>query len=481
MNFVYGRLVHAAVLGIKSIEDSAVSEKNQQGRVLIVEDDQDLRELLSAGLAVHGFEIQKAPSAEVALPLIDETRFDVILVDLNLPGMSGLELCSRVVSEGNSSVVIMTAFASIKSAVEAMRAGAYDYILKPLDVDAVAMRLSRVVKERRIHEEARRLRDVVHPSSGFGGLTGSSTPMQKVYDLLARAAPSEASVLITGESGTGKELAARAIHDHSNRRDGPFVALNCSAVPEQLIESELFGHAKGSFTDARSDRVGLFAQANGGTLFLDEIGEIPSPMQAKLLRALEERQVRPVGSNREMEIDVRIVAATNRDLEAWAEQGRFREDLYFRINVIHAQLPPLRSRGTDVLLLAQFFLRRFSAQEAKEVSGIDPVAAQRLCDYDWPGNVRELRNCIERAVALTRYEELSLEDLPERIRTFKRSHVVVASDDPTELVPIEEVERRYIMRVLEAVGGSKTAASKILGLDRKTLYRRLERYKAQNK
>lgn len=449
------------------------------GRLLVVEDDQDLRELLCTGLAAQGFSVEKAASAEASLKQLESERFDVVLVDLNLPGMSGLELCSRVVAETTSAVIIMTAFASIKSAVEAMRAGAYDYILKPLDVDAVALRLGRVVKERRIHEEARRLRDVVHPTGGFGSLTGTSAPMQRVYDLLGRAAPSEASVLITGESGTGKELAARAIHDHSNRREGPFVALNCSAVPEQLIESELFGHARGSFTDARNDRVGLFAQANGGTLFLDEIGEIPGAMQAKLLRALEERSVRPVGSNAEIDIDVRIVAATNRDLEAWAEEGRFREDLYFRINVIHALLPPLRARGTDVLLLAQHFLRRFSSQEAKEVSGIDAVAAQRLCDYEWPGNVRELRNCIERAVALTRFAELSLEDLPERIRTFKRSHVVVASDDPSELVPIEEVERRYIMRVLEAVGGSKTAASKILGLDRKTLYRRLERYKAQ--
>jgi len=465
--------------GTKSAIECGVTAAKDQGRLLVVEDDQDLRELLAAGLGSQGFSVQTAPSAEASLGLFESERFDVILVDLNLPGMSGLELCSRIVAEATSAVIIMTAFASIKSAVEAMRAGAYDYILKPLDVDAVALRLGRVVKERRIHEEARRLRDVVHPTGGFGGLTGTSAPMQRVYDLLGRAAPSEASVLITGESGTGKELAARALHDHSSRRGGPFVALNCSAVPEQLIESELFGHARGSFTDARSDRVGLFTQADGGTLFLDEIGEIPSPMQAKLLRVLEERRVRPVGANQEIDIDVRIVAATNRDLEAWAEQGRFREDLYFRINVIHAQLPPLRARGTDVLLLAQHFLRRFSEQEAKDVSGIDPVAAQRLCDYEWPGNVRELRNCIERAVALTRFAEISLDDLPERVRTFKRSHVVVVSDDPSELVPIEEVERRYIMRVLEAVGGSKTAASKILGLDRKTLYRRLERYKAQ--
>lgn len=447
------------------------------GRILIVEDDDDLRHLLETGLTSHGFVVHATRSAETGLAAFKELSLDVLLVDLNLPGMSGLEMCAHVVGASDAPVVLMTAFASIKSAVEAMRAGAYDFILKPLDVDAVAMRLARIVRERRIAQEAKRLRDVVHPAGSFGGLAGSSPPMQRVYDLLTRSAPAEASVLVTGESGTGKELAARALHEHSSRKDGPFIALNCSAVPEQLIESELFGHSKGAFTDARNDRMGLFSQANGGTLFLDEVGEIPMAMQAKLLRALEERVVRPIGSNHESPIDVRIVAATNRDLEAAAEQGRFREDLYFRINVIHVRMPPLRARGTDVLQLAQHFLRRFSEQEAKDVGSIAPVAAQRLCDYEWPGNVRELRNCMERAVALTRFNELSVEDLPDRVRSFKRSHVVVAADDPSELVPLEEVERRYIKRVLEAVGGSKTAASKILGLDRKTLYRRLERYK----
>jgi two-component system response regulator HydG len=255
------------------------------------------------------------------------------------------------------------------------------------------------------------------------------------------------------------------------------VPVNCSAVPEQLLESELFGHAKGAFTDARSDRTGLFTQASGGTLFLDEIGEIPMAMQPKLLRALEERRVRPVGSNHEIDIDVRIVAATNRDLEEAVEEGRFREDLFFRINVIHLQLPPLRARGTDVLMLAQHFLQRYTLQANKDVKGISSPAAQRLCDYNWPGNVRELRNCMERAVALTRFSELATEDLPDRIVKYRRSHVVIAAEDPSELAPLEEVERRYILRVVEEVGGNKTMAAKVLGLDRKTLYRKLERYK----
>jgi DNA-binding NtrC family response regulator len=451
-----------------------------QGRLLIVDDDDDLRELLVTGLGIQGYDVVGCASAEKAIAALVDQPFDVILADLNLPGMSGIELCTRVVEERPDQVVmVITAFGSMKSAIAAIRAGAYDYITKPFDVEAVALRIGRVVRELHIRDEARRLRAVVEVKESFGGILGSSPAMQKVYDLLERVADSEASVLVTGESGTGKELVARALHDRGPRRSGPFVAVNCSAVPENLLESELFGHSKGAFTDARSDRLGLFSQANGGTLFLDEIGEIPLLVQPKLLRALEERKVRPVGSNLEVDFDVRIVAATNRDLEAAVEEQRFREDLFFRINVIHVDLPPLRSRGTDVLTLAQHFLGRYALQAGKDVRGISPSAAQRLCDYEWPGNVRELRNCMERAVALTRFTDIEVEDLPERVAKYRRSHVVVASDDPAELVPMEEVERRYIMRVVEAVGGNKTTASKILGLDRKTLYRKLERYKLE--
>lgn len=453
-------------------------EQATPGKVLVVDDDQDLLDLLEAGLSAEGFSVAVQTSAENGLLALAREPFDVVLADINLPGMSGLEFCSRIVDEKpEQAVMVMTAFGSMKTAIEAMRAGAYDFILKPIDLDAVHLRLQRVVREVRIRDEARRLREVVQGTRKFGGIIGSSPAIQKIYDLLDRVSGSEASVLVTGESGTGKELVARALHDHSPRKNGPFVAVNCSAVPEQLLESELFGHARGAFTDARQDRVGLFAQASGGTLFLDEIGEIPLVMQPKLLRALEERRVRPVGSNREIEIDVRIVAATNRDLEAAVEEARFREDLFFRINVIHVQLPPLRARGTDVLLLAQHFLERFALQADKEVVGIASTAAQRLCDYNWPGNVRELRNCMERAVALTRFSEITVEDLPERVVKHRRSHVVVTTEDPNELVSLEEVERRYILRVVEALAGNKTMAAKSLGLDRKTLYRKLERYK----
>lgn len=447
------------------------------GRILVVEDDSDLRDLIVAGLQAEGLEVEGTGSAESALPLVEQ-RWDVILVDVNLPGMSGLDLCHRVVAERDRvAVVMMTGFATIGTAVQAMRAGAYDFVVKPIDLEALSLRLQRIVTERRIRDEALRLRDTAEAQGPLGKLTGRSEPMLRVYELLRRSARSEASVLITGPSGTGKELASRALHDNSPRRDGPFVAVNCSAIPDALIESELFGHVRGAFTDARNDRAGLFVEAAGGTIFLDEIGELPLATQAKMLRALEERAVRPVGGDREIPFDTRVVAATNRDLPSAVEEGRFREDLFFRINVIHLELPPLSARGTDVLLLAQEFIRRFGKQERKVVRGLSHAAAQRLCDYPWPGNVRELRNCIERAVALTTLEEIGLEDLPDRVRLFKRSDVVVASSDPSELVPLEELERRYILRVLETVDGNRTAAARILGLDRKTLYRRLERYK----
>jgi DNA-binding NtrC family response regulator len=297
-----------------------------------------------------------------------------------------------------------------------------------------------------------------------------------VFEMVDRVAASDISVLVTGESGSGKELVARALHDRSPRRGGPFVAINCAAVPEPLLESELFGHERGAFTDARSARQGLLLRANGGTLLLDEIGEMPLALQPKLLRALQERQVRPVGSDREIPFDTRIVASTNRDIEADVEERRFREDLYFRINVVHVHVPPLRARGGDILLLAQEFVSRFSSQLGKQVTGISTSAAERMLGYDWPGNVRELMNCIERAVALARFDTVTVEDLPEKVRAYRSSHALADAQDPSELVTLEELERRYILKVLKATGGNKARAARVLGLDRRTLYRKLERY-----
>ncbi len=448
------------------------------GRVLVVDDDEDLRSLLSAGLGAQGFEVTAVPNAEAGLAAANDGSFDVVLADVNLPGISGLEFCAHLVADRpDRTVIVMTAFASMRSAVEAMRAGAYDYIEKPLDIEAVGLRVRRVVRECRVRDEARRLREAFAPQEGFGGLSGTSSAMQRVYDLLARAAATDATVLVTGESGTGKELAARALHDQGPRRGKPFVTVNCGAVPEQLLEGELFGHVRSTAGDGKPNAGGLLLQADGGTLFLDEVADLPVAFQPKLLRALEDHEVRPVGGDRAVPFDVRIVAASNRDLDAAVEDGRFREDLFFRLNVIHVPMPPLSARNTDTLVLAQQFLQRFAAATGKRVVGLSPIAAQRLCDYDWPGNVRELRSSMERAVALARGSEIDLDDLPERVRAHQRSQFVISAD-PATLVPLEEVERRYILRVVESVGGNKTLASKILGLDRKTLYRKLERYRA---
>jgi two-component system response regulator AtoC len=449
------------------------------GRVLVVDDDREMCEFIAAGLVKRGFAVEWRTTADDAFGLMQSEEFDVVISDLNLRGMSGIELCERVVANRpDIPVVVVTAFGSLETAVAAIRAGAYDFITKPFQVDVLRLTLERAIQHRALRAEVTRLRRAVADAQGFEGLIGTSEPMRRVYDLLDRVAETDATALITGESGTGKELVARALHARSRRRTGPFVAINCAAMPEPLLESELFGHSRGAFTDAKAARTGLFLQANGGVLFLDEIGELPLTLQPKLLRALQERKVRPVGADTEVPFDARIVAATNRDLETAVEERRFREDLFYRINVITVPLPPLRARGTDVLLLAQNFINHYAAQFNKSVTALSSGAAERLASYSWPGNVRELQNCMERAVALTRFAEIVVEDLPEKIRSYRKTHVVVASDDPSELVPLEEIEKRYILRALEALGGNRTLTAQVLGLDRKTLYRKLRGYGA---
>lgn len=447
------------------------------GRILVADDDRSMCELLQAGLARRGFEVSWRTDATAALAAISEGDFDVIVTDLNMPGVNGLELCERVTANRpDVPVVVITAFGSLDTAVAAIRAGAYDFITKPFEMDGLRLTLDRAVQHHRLRDEVKRLRQAVTESRGFGEILANSPLMRRVLDLVNRAAESDATALITGESGTGKELVARALHQHSRRHDGPFVAVSCAAMPEALLESELFGHVRGAFTDARTPRTGLLLQANGGTLLLDEIGDMPLGLQPKLLRAIEDRRLRPLGENTERPFDVRLVCATNRDLEADIEENRFRADLFYRINVIHVELPPLRERDGDVLPLAQHFVQHFSRAAAKPVTGVSTAAAERLLAYAWPGNVRELRNCIERAVALTRFEEIAVEDLPEKVQNYRQSRVVVDLDDTAHLASMEEVERRYILRVLEAAGGQRTKAAQILGLDRKTLYRKLERW-----
>lgn len=445
--------------------------------ILIIDDDRGMCELLELGLCKRGFHVRWTTDPRTAMDLLTQSEFEAVVTDLNMPGQNGIELTKKLVgNRPDLPVIVITAFGSMESAIAAMRAGAYDFVTKPLEVDALALVLQRAVAHRALREEVKLLRRAVASSRNPDNLLGDSGEMRQVLDVVSRVAEADVSVLILGESGTGKELVARSLHNHSSRRDGPFVAVNCSALPEALLESELFGHARGAFTDARSARRGLFQQAHGGTLFLDEIGDLPLSLQPRLLRALQERKVRPVGSDSETDIDVRLLAATHQDLEKAVEERSFRSDLYYRLNVVQVRLPPLRTRGNDVLVLAQHFLDQASARLGKKVERLNPKAAERLLAYSWPGNVRELQNCIERAVALTAYDQIGVDDLPERVRDYRPSQVLVASDHPSELVSMDEIERRYILRVLDVVAGNKSLAAQILGFDRRTLYRKLERY-----
>ena len=446
-------------------------------RVLVVDDDQSMCGMLEARLSTRGFVVSSRTSPGDALSLLETEDFDVVVTDVNMKGMNGLDLCRRLLeSRPHVPVVLMTAFGTMDTAIAAIRAGAYDFLPKPFEIDQLALALERAVSHSQLKEEVRRLQRAVADAHRFDELVGASPTMTELYALLSKVAASDAPVLVTGQSGTGKELVARALHKQGPRAKGPFVAVNCAAMPETLLESELFGHTKGAFTDAKAAKTGLFVAASHGTIFLDEIGDMPLGLQPKLLRALQERTVRPVGSTAEVAFDARVITATNRDLESMVEERRFREDLYFRVNVIQVPLPSLQARGGDILLLAQHFLERTAARANKRILGFSPEAAEKLLAYAWPGNVRELQNCVERAVALASFERIAVSDLPEKVRAFKSTQIVLGGDNPTELVSLDELERRYITRVLEAVAGNKSAAARILGIERKTLYRMLERW-----
>jgi len=451
-----------------------------KGQLLIVDDDEAMRDMLAASLGKRDYATITAAGMADAVEALEGQPIDAVVTDLRLANESGIHLCRRAAElRPDVPVVVITAFGSMDTAVAAIRGGAYDFITKPVDLEQLALSIGRAVESHQLRSEVRRLREAQRVEAPFGNLVGTSRAMRRVYDMVERVSDSDTTVLITGESGTGKELIARALHARSPRREGPFLAINCAAISESLLESELFGHKAGAFTDARDDREGLFVQSSGGTLFLDEIGEMPVGMQTKLLRALQERRVRPLGGVGEVPFDTRLLAATNRDIDELVEQGTFREDLFYRINVVRVHLPPLRSRGNDVLALAQHFVDEKSRDAQKEIHGITPDAGAKLLDYDWPGNVRELENVVERAIALTRFDQIVVEDLPDKIRQHQSQNWVVAADDPDELPTLEALERRYIRRVLEASGGNKTQTARILGVDRRTLYRKLERFEEQ--
>ena len=442
-------------------------------KILVADDDRGMCELAEAGLSLRGYGVSWRLSPDEALAELDNEDYSILLVDIHMEGMSGLDLCRAAMAKRpDLVVVVMTGFGTLEHAVGAMRAGAYDFVTKPISMDALALTVDRAMRYRAMTDELQRLRRRVDEHE-LPNVIGDSDAMKRMADIVSRVAETDANVLITGESGTGKELVARALHERSGRR-GPFLAINCAAVPETLLENELFGHARGAFTDARTSRPGLFVEANQGTLFLDEVGEMPLGMQAKLLRALQERKVRPLGATQEIPFDARIVTATNRDLESEVTAKRFREDLYYRVNVVRVDVPALRRRGNDALLLAQFFLDRAGQRSGKSVNRLGRAVADRIMGYDWPGNVRELENCIERAVALARFDEITIDDLPSKIRTHRATEVFEESEDPKQLPSMEVVEERYIRKVLAAVGGNKTLAAKILGFDRRTLYRKLK-------
>jgi len=453
-----------------------MSNRSATGRILVIEDDAAMCDLLAETLGRRGHQVHSAPNANKARELLHEEEIDVVLTDLNMPGTSGIDLCAELhANRPDLPVVIMTAFGSMETAVAALRAGAYDFVTKPVDFDLLGFNLERALQHRQQQEKIRLLKDQVRRRQSEDELIGESPALLQVKEQIARIAGLDTSILINGESGTGKELVARALHRQSRRNQGPFVAINCAALPENLLESELFGHVRGAFTDARETRRGLFLEADGGTLFLDEIAELPLPLQPKLLRVLEERKVRPLGGSQELSCDVRIVAASHRDLADAVRDGMFRNDLYYRLNVIQLELPPLRARGNDILLLAQTFIRDLARRFDKGVSGLAEPAAARLLAYPWPGNVRELRNVIERALALTCHDRITIEDLPDHLlRPSGEFPGLAGSLDPEALLPLAEMEQRYIRHVLDQVGGNRTMAARILGIDRKTLYRQLK-------
>ena len=452
-------------------------------RVLCIDDDQDQCDLLHGSLSRMGFAPFTTTSPAEAVGLAVKEPFDVIITDLGMGEMDGLALCEQMIgTRPGIPVIVLTGLGSMEAAISAMRAGAYDFLTKPVEPKLLQISVARAAQHRRLKDEVQRLQDALQEGPPSSRLVGDSAAMERVNDLVLRVGKTDAPVLIHGETGTGKELIARAIHAASPRASGPFVALNCAAVPPALLESELFGHAKGAFTDAKTARSGLFVEASGGTLFLDEIGEMPSEMQAKLLRALQEKKVRPVGAPGEVSFDARILSATHRDLEVEVKERRFRQDLYYRVNVVRIDVPRLRERGSDVLKLASFFLDRASAarSDGKQLT-LSPLVAEKLLAYDWPGNVRELENCIDRAVALARFEQITVEDLPEAVRAYRADRFAMPESSANEIVPLEELEKRYIARVLKLLGGNKARAAALLGLDRRTLYRKLERYEGEGR
>ena len=451
----------------------------QKIRFVIVDDEQSIRRLCMTVGQGLGFECAEAETAESALESLEAVLPDIIVTDLKLPNLTGVELLRKIKEQlPRAEVAIMTGHGSIESAVEAMRQGAYDYIEKPFRVEKLRQLLQRMAEKVRLVNENQFLRERVNTETQLDGITGTSAKIQDVMRMVSRLKDTRTPVLITGESGTGKELVARAMHYRGPLAQMPFVAVDCGSLVPTLMESELFGHEKGSFTGALKSKPGLFHAANGGTIFLDEIGELPLEMQAKLLRVLQEKEVRPVGSNEKNPVDVRVIAATNRDLEAAYRAGTFRKDLYFRLNVVTVHLPGLRERRSDIPQLVHCFLDRYAPGENIQIS---PAVMKSFLQYEWPGNVRELENCIARAIALGDHRTIDVNDLPPAIGKADESAGSSGGSSALSTTALADLERMTILRVFEQAGGDKLLAGKMLGISRATLYRKLKRYQISSR
>jgi DNA-binding NtrC family response regulator len=443
-------------------------------RILVVDDEERMLQLLDKLLTEEGYEVRTAPTAVEALRILGDTDCDLVISDVRMPGMDGLALLKSLNEQGSTAtVILMTAYASVTAAVEAIQAGAFHYLTKPFKIGEMLMAVRKSLESHHLRREVKALREEVRERYGLNNIIGKSKAMEQVFDMVKRVGKTQSTVLIFGKSGTGKELIAKALHFYSRRSERPFVAVNCSAIPETLMESELFGHTKGSFTGAISNHKGLFEEAHGGTLFLDEVGEIPLSIQVKLLRALQEREIRRIGGRENIHIDVRVISATNRDLDEMVREGEFREDLFYRLNVIPIRIPELRERSEDILLLSEHFIEKFCGENDMPAKKFTRPALQCLMAYGWPGNVRELENVIERTMTLCDKDVIDAEDLPPNLQ---EGNLDGGAPQVGSEVSLDDLERRHIESILRKTGNHQIRAAEILGIDRRTLYRKLIKY-----
>lgn len=444
-----------------------------QYTILIIDDEKNIREGLGAALEMEGYKIALASDGKAGLERLVKGDIDLVITDLRMPEVSGEHVLAKVTAENPGvPVIVLTGHGSIDSAVDAMRNGAYDFLTKPLNLDQLILIVKRALQGRELVLKHKELQEELNSRKSFESIIGKSAEMQKIFEIVRKAAGSKASVLITGESGVGKELIANALHNLSPRRDNSLIKVHCAALSENLLESELFGHEKGAFTGATSLKRGRFELANGGTIFLDEIGEIDQNVQIKILRVLQDKRFERVGGEETLEVDVRVIAATNRDLEAEIAAGRFREDLYYRLNVVHIHVPPLRDRRDDIPLLITAFLQEFAKENGKTIEGIDSRARSALYKFDWPGNIRQLRNCLESAVVMSSGPIIKLEDLPPSIAGSSQADIIEVPAG----IPMAEAEKMLILQNLAINKGNKTKTADILGIGRKTLHRKLDEY-----